>query len=94
MTLNYQRVVERFPNPNKGVGGLICGCEIFSLLDGKTKSPPSTRWVVNPPCTKGSLSRVGPTGSIHVGLPAIVLLLLLLFSFHVGHFAHLILMKI
>ena len=30
-------------NPNGGVGGLIPDCEIFSLLNGKTKSPPTAR---------------------------------------------------
>ena len=34
---------EDVPNPNGGVGGSIPGCEIFSLLDGKTKSLPTAR---------------------------------------------------
>ena len=34
-----------------GIGGAIPGCEIFSLLDEKTKSSPSA------PCTKGILER-------------------------------------
>ena len=41
VTLNYRMSVERYPNPNEGFGSLILGCEIFSLLDGKTKSHPS-----------------------------------------------------
>jgi hypothetical protein len=35
--------MKRYPNPSGGVGGLISGCEIFSLLDGKTKNPTTTR---------------------------------------------------
>ena len=33
MTLNYWMMVERYPNLTEEVGGLIPGCEIFSLLD-------------------------------------------------------------
>lgn len=36
MTLNYQRMVERYPKLNGLVGNLILGHEIFSLLDGRT----------------------------------------------------------
>ena len=43
MTLHYQMTVERYPNPNEGVGDSIPGCEIFSLLDRKTKHPPIAR---------------------------------------------------
>ena len=42
MTLNYRMTMERYPNPNGGVDGSIYGYENFSLLDGKTKSPPTT----------------------------------------------------
>lgn len=42
-TLNYRMTVERYPNPNKGVGNSIPGYEIFSLLDGKSKRPPTIR---------------------------------------------------
>jgi len=35
MTLNYWRVVERYPKLNGVVGGPILVCEIFSLLDEK-----------------------------------------------------------
>ena len=45
MTLNYQMIMGRNPNsnPNGGVGGLIPDYESLSLLDRKTKSPPTTR---------------------------------------------------
>ena len=36
MTLNYWRLVERYPRSNGVVGNLIPSCEIFSLLDKKT----------------------------------------------------------
>ena len=35
MTLNYWRVVERYPKSNGVVGGSNHGCEIFPLLDEK-----------------------------------------------------------
>jgi hypothetical protein len=35
--------VEKYPNPNRGVGISIPGYEIISLLDGKTKSPHTER---------------------------------------------------
>ena len=43
MALNYRMTVERHPNMNGQVGGLIPDYEIFSPLDAKTKSPPTTR---------------------------------------------------
>ena len=39
MILNYQMIVERYPKPNKVVGGSISSHIIVSLLDGK-----STKW--------------------------------------------------
>ena len=36
MTLNYWRIVKRYPKWNGVLGGSIHDCEIFSLLDGKT----------------------------------------------------------
>ena len=35
MTLNYQVMVEGYPNLKEEVGGSNPGCEISSLLDGK-----------------------------------------------------------
>jgi hypothetical protein len=35
MTLNYQMMVERYPNLKEEVGGSILDCEISSLLDEK-----------------------------------------------------------
>jgi hypothetical protein len=35
MTLNYQMIVERYPNLKEEVGSSIPGCEISSLLDKK-----------------------------------------------------------
>ena len=35
MNLNYRMVVERYLNLKEEVGGLIPGCEISFLLDGK-----------------------------------------------------------
>jgi hypothetical protein len=35
MTLNYQMMVERYPNLKEEVGGSIRDCEISSLLDKK-----------------------------------------------------------
>jgi hypothetical protein len=43
MTLTYWMIVERYPNLNGGVGAVILGCEIFSLLDGNINSPPTAR---------------------------------------------------
>jgi hypothetical protein len=57
MPLNYQMTMKRYPNPNGGVGGSIPGYEMFSLLDGKSKSPSTARYVVTPPCTKGILQQ-------------------------------------
>ena len=36
MTLNYWVMVEGYPNLKEEVGGSDPGCEISSLLDGKT----------------------------------------------------------
>lgn len=46
LTLNYRMTMERCPNPNRGVGGSIPSCEMFFLLDEKTKSPPYTKGVL------------------------------------------------
>ena len=35
MTLKYLMTVERYPKPNKAVGGSNLGCVIVSLLDRK-----------------------------------------------------------
>ena len=43
MTLNYRTTMQRYPNLNGGVGGMIHDYEIFFLLDEKTKSPPTSR---------------------------------------------------
>ena len=56
MTLNYRMTVGRYPNPNEGVGGLIPGCEIFSLLVGKTKRPQQGSQYT-PPYTKRILEQ-------------------------------------
>ena len=64
MTLNYQMTVERYLNPNRGVGGSILGCEIFSLLDEKNQEPTHRKVGSKPhPAPRESLNRVGPTGS-------------------------------
>jgi hypothetical protein len=44
MTLNYQRIVERYPKPNEVVDDLNHGPEIFSPLDKKklAKGPHAT----------------------------------------------------
>ena len=56
--------MKRYLNPNWGVGGLIPGCEIFSLLDGKNQEPTHCKIGSKPhPAPRVSLSRVGPTGS-------------------------------
>ena len=44
--------MEKYPNLNKGVDSSICGCERVSLLDKKTKSPPTTRQAFTPLHTK------------------------------------------
>jgi hypothetical protein len=65
--------VERYPNPNGGFGGSIPGYEIFSLLDGKTKSPPTARKTINPTMHQEDLyARKGQRAQIHVKLPDIV----------------------
>jgi hypothetical protein len=37
MTLNYQRIVVRYPKSKGVVGGLIPGCKVYFVLDGKSK---------------------------------------------------------
>ena len=43
MTLNYQMIMERYPNVKREVGGLNHDCEVFSILNGQTKSLLITR---------------------------------------------------
>ena len=43
MTSNYRMIVERYPNLNGGVDGLIPCCKIFSLFDEEIKSMPTAR---------------------------------------------------
>jgi hypothetical protein len=43
MTPNYPMTMERYPNLNRGVGGSISDCGIFSLLYGKIENSPTAR---------------------------------------------------
>ena len=40
VTLNYRRIVGRYPKPNGVVCGLILRCRVFSLLDPRNKKEP------------------------------------------------------
>ena len=65
LTLSYPTSMEKCPNPNKEIDGSIPSCEIFSLLNGKTKSLSTHRKVDNKlhRTPRSSSSRVKPTCS-------------------------------
>ena len=73
MTLNYWMTVERYLNLNRGVGGSIPGCEIFSSTWWKHQELNPHEVGSKPyPASRRSLSRVGPTGSNSCRLPDVV----------------------
>ena len=66
--------VERYPNPNGGVGNSIPSYENFSLLDSeKTKSPPTTRQATNPTLHQRDPSTgYAQHAQIHIRLPDLI----------------------